>query len=74
MLTPHEALQTAVRIAGGRSAAAAALGISRQALWKWRVAPVERVADLERLAKGKVSRYELRPDIFGQAEPTERAA
>ncbi|HMM73696.1 MAG TPA: Cro/CI family transcriptional regulator [Rhodocyclaceae bacterium] len=65
MMNPREALQTAIRIAGGKSAAAEALGISRQAIWKWDVAPIERVADLERLAKGKITRFELRPDIFG---------
>jgi DNA-binding transcriptional regulator YdaS (Cro superfamily) len=65
MMNPKEALQTAIRIAGGKSAAAEVLGISRQAIWKWDVAPVERVADLERLSKGKITRFELRPDIFG---------
>ncbi len=65
MLTPSEALETAIRIGGGPSAAASWLGVSRQALWKWREAPAHRVADLERLSRGKVSRHELRPDIFG---------
>jgi DNA-binding transcriptional regulator YdaS (Cro superfamily) len=65
MLTPSEALETAIRIGGGPSVVASELGVSRQALWKWQEAPAHRVADLERLSRGKVSRHELRPDLFG---------
>lgn len=67
-MTPFEALETAIRIAGGPTAAASELGVSRQALWKWRRAPALRVVDLERISRGKVSRHELRPDIFGSPE------
>lgn len=73
-MTPQEALKVAISIAGGAGAAAAELKISRQAIWKWDVSPVERVAELERLSLGKVSRHELRPDIFGQAPKPAKAA
>lgn len=67
-MTKAEALRIAIRIAGGPSAAAAKLGISRQALWKMTrrgEAPIERVNDFERIAGGRVTREELRPDVFG---------
>lgn len=65
MSTPQAALKTAIRIAGGHVATAKALGISRQAVSRWRVAPITRVLEIERLAEGRVRRDELRPDIFG---------
>ena len=40
--------------------------------WRKRV-PVERVLKLEELTGGQVTRYELRPDVYGQG-PKERAA
>lgn len=73
--TPErEALGRAIEAAGGHSAVAKELGISVQAVYKWTRAPVERCADLERLAGRRVKRQELRPDIFGPIRvATERA-
>lgn len=51
---------------GGRRAAAAALGITPQAIQKWVTSgriPVERVLDVER--RTSISRYVLRPDVYG---------
>ena len=45
-----------------------ALKISSAAVSQWDRVPAERVLDVERLTG--VSRYELRPDIFGEAQPT----
>lgn len=45
-----------------------ALKISSAAVSQWDRVPAERVLDVERLTG--VSRYELRPDIFGEAHPT----
>jgi len=63
-------LETAIRLAGGVPAVAKALDISQPAIHRWRARgkpPADRVIYLERASDGKVSRYELRPDVFGPA-------
>jgi DNA-binding transcriptional regulator YdaS (Cro superfamily) len=54
------------------------LGITPQALDGWRKRkqiPAERVLEIERITKHKVTRYMLRPDIFGTApEPNGSSA
>lgn len=58
------ALGEAIRRAGGIRAMARALGdISPQSVSTWSVAPAARVLDIERVTG--VSRYKLRPDVFG---------
>lgn len=52
--------------AGGPAALAKALGgITSQAVSQWRKIPADRTLEVERLTG--ISRYELRPDIFGEA-------
>jgi DNA-binding transcriptional regulator YdaS (Cro superfamily) len=51
---------------GRRTALAATLGITPGALSQWAQVPSERALDVER-ATG-ISRYSLRPDVFGQPE------
>lgn len=66
----EEALKQAICIIGGVSAVARLFGISVQAVSKWRRAPAERVLLIEHetLARGnQISRYRLRPDVFGTA-------
>ena len=56
---------------GGKSARAAKLGVSREAVRKWkRRVPAERVLEIEAATDGEVSRHALRPDIY----PRESAA
>lgn len=55
----------AVEAAGGTIALGKALGITRQAVEQWHTVPPERVLDVERLSG--ISRYDLRPDIYGAA-------
>ena len=64
------ALNDAIYTLGGPEAACRALGVTKQALSQWEKCPALRVIPLEK-ASG-VSRYRLRPDIFGP--PPERAA
>jgi DNA-binding transcriptional regulator YdaS (Cro superfamily) len=59
-----KALQEAIRTAGGLHALGRKLGISHQAVSQWRRVPAERVLDVERLTG--ISRYQLRPDVFGK--------
>ncbi len=65
-------LQRAVRIAGGQSQLARRIGgkVRQGYVWKWLRRgrpPAERVLAIERATEGQVTRYELRPDIYGSA-------
>lgn len=59
------ALEKAIKDAGGVAALGRALGLSSQAISQWDRCPVERVLAVE--TASSVSRYELRPDIYGDA-------
>ena len=71
-------LETAIRLAGGVPAIARAFEISQPAIHRWRARgkpPADRVIALERATMGRVTRYQLRPDIFGvDPAPTDEAA
>jgi DNA-binding transcriptional regulator YdaS (Cro superfamily) len=62
-------VKTAAEKAGGVVSLARELGIKHTALYSWNRVPAERVLDIERVTG--ISRYEMRPDIFGA--PTEAA-
>lgn len=51
--------------AGGVVALARELGIKHTAMYSWKRVPAERVLDIERITG--ISRYDMRPDIFGEA-------
>lgn len=55
----------ALEAAGGMSAVARYLRISRQAVYQWKEVPAKYVLAME--AKTGISRHKLRPDIFGKA-------
>jgi DNA-binding transcriptional regulator YdaS (Cro superfamily) len=66
----RRASERAKQAAGGPSALARALSesgdkASPQAVSKWHRVPAERVLEVEKLSG--VSRYELRPDVYGPA-------
>jgi DNA-binding transcriptional regulator YdaS (Cro superfamily) len=66
------ACRVAVVAAGGPKKLAKKIGISSQAISKWRVVPSERVLEVERYSG--ISRHTLRPDTFGPpAGPVEAA-
>lgn len=68
-------IERAVAIVGTQSALAAHLGVSRQFINQLyngtRQVPPKMVLDVERATGGNVTRYELRPDIFGDSVPLE---
>lgn len=69
----EKAIEKAVRVAGSQSALARAIGVTPQAVQSWCVSgnvPAVRVLDIERIVEGKVTRHELRPDLY----PSELAA
>jgi len=57
-------LNRAVKAAGGASALGRSLGITSQAISQWDIVPAERVIAVERATDGKITRYELRPDLY----------
>lgn len=61
----NKPLSRAIKLAGGLSALARELGISKQAVYAWQKVPPQHVLQVERLTG--ITRYELRPDLHGQA-------
>ncbi|ADE14123.1 hypothetical protein Nhal_0950 [Nitrosococcus halophilus Nc 4] len=67
-------LQRAVEIVGGQVELAKRLGVTQQRIWNWlyrdkcQRIPAEYVLPIECATNGRVTRYELRPDIFGERE------
>jgi DNA-binding transcriptional regulator YdaS (Cro superfamily) len=59
---PH--LVEAIKLAGGPGAVADACSIRSQAVSQWARCPAERVLILEKLTGGKMSRHEIRPDLY----------
>jgi DNA-binding transcriptional regulator YdaS (Cro superfamily) len=62
------AIEQVIGLLGSQTAVAAQLEISPQAVNQWLLAgqvPVNRVLDIEVLVGEKVTRYQLRPDIYG---------
>lgn len=74
MMTPEQAKDAAIAAAGGVPAVAKAFRISAQAVWKWKAVPAERVLVLESMAGNRVTRFEMRPDVFGEAAAPQEAA
>jgi len=61
-------VEQVINLAGGASVVARACGVSPQAVQQWRTSdriPAERVLTVEKLVNGQVSRYEIRPDVYG---------
>jgi DNA-binding transcriptional regulator YdaS (Cro superfamily) len=74
MTKPKSALTKAIEAAGGQSALAEALGVSVQAITKWKKrpegkqVPADRVVAVEAATDFAVRRQELRPDLYLPAE------
>lgn len=66
VLSPYDALKKAISIAGSQAEIARVCGVSTTAVWKWvtfsKRVPAEFVLKVE--SRTKVSRHELRPDIY----------
>lgn len=64
-----KALERAIEILGTQEALASALGIRSPSIseWRKRQVPAERCPEIEKATSGKVTRYDLRPDVFGEA-------
>lgn len=79
-LNMEEALAKAIELVGGPSVLGRSLGISSQAVSQWRRVPAERVLDVERATADpesgapRVTRHELRPDLYPAEEARLAAA
>lgn len=64
------ALEKAIEAAGGARKLAKAIGVTSMTIshWKTRGVPAERAVQVENAVHGKVTRYQLRPDLFGKAD------
>ena len=60
-------INRAIQTMGSRLAVADELGITRQAMHQWQKIPARHVLALESMSG--VSRYEMRPDVFGRVPP-----
>lgn len=67
-------LERAINHLGTANALAKKLGLFPQHVhnWKSRGVPAQRCIDIEQATEGAVTRYELRPDVFGD-KPGEAA-
>lgn len=63
----RNSIELATFYAGGQSALARELGITPQAVQGWCLrnrTPAEWVIRVEQIVKGKITRHELRPDLY----------
>jgi DNA-binding transcriptional regulator YdaS (Cro superfamily) len=70
-------LERVIEIVGTQEELAARLGIKSPSISGWRnrnKVPSERCIAIEQATKGEVTRYELRPDVFGEAPKPKRKA
>jgi DNA-binding transcriptional regulator YdaS (Cro superfamily) len=77
------ALNRAVEIVGGQTALAKAIAtadrpVKQGHVWSWlrrnRKVPPEFCRPIEEATNGQVTRYDLRPDVFGPAPSKQEAA
>lgn len=61
-------LHKAIEILGGQCATARALGVRQSNVWNWinrdKRLPAQHCIPLEAATEGRVTRYDLRPDVF----------
>ena len=71
-----KALEDAIEIAGGQSALGRKIGRDQKAIWAWinttQKVPAEDVIKIEAAVDGKITRFELRPDIYPRPKPMDR--
>lgn len=75
-MTHTSAIQIAVDRAGSQAALAKAISVPPALVWQWlngrRPVAARHCIPIETATSGAVTRYDLRPDVFGQAPtPTE---
>lgn len=62
---PETPFARALRLVGGPTKMAEAIGVKRPSVYKWfRQVPGERAIAIEKATGGKVTRHQLRPDLY----------
>lgn len=64
------AIDQAIKLCGGPTGLAEKLGVWQTAVSNWRSrgqVPAQRCLAIEEATAGAVTRYQLRPDVFGEA-------
>lgn len=67
MMNTTETLDKIISIIGGKAMIAKRFGISYQAVHKWQKKgriPAKRVLEIVKMTGGKVTPYEVRPDVY----------
>mgnify|MGYP003134221411 FL=1 len=62
------AFERVIDIVGSQTELARVLGVKQPSVNNWKIrsrVPAERVLEIEKLVGGQVTRYEMRPDVFG---------
>ncbi len=71
-----KALEKAVEIAGGQSALGRLIDRDQKAIWAWinttQKVPAEDVLKIEQAVEGKVSKHDLRPDVYPKPQPLDK--
>lgn len=66
----NQPISRAIATLGSQSALASGLGVTQGLISQWSTGrlkvPAERCIAIEQATNGAVTRYELRPDVFGQ--------
>lgn len=64
-------LEGAVELAGSQEKLGDICGVSQPTIWYWlnvlKKTPAEQAPKIETALGGQVTRYQLRPDVFGEA-------
>ncbi len=63
-----DTVKRAADLVGGVPALADMLGVKRQTFYQWQRVPAERVLQIETATQGKLTRHEMRPDLYPQGE------
>jgi len=60
-------LRKACKIAGGQAALGRLIGRNQSTIWNWlqNGIPSDDCPAVEKAVKGEITRYDLRPDVFG---------
>lgn len=76
IIPDKKATQRFIERAGGPAAVGRMFKpeITSQAVSQWVKVPAERCLTIEKESQGKVTRYQLRPDVYGDAEPKRKKA
>ena len=71
----RSAIELAADAVGGVPTLAELLGVTRHAIYQWERVPAGRVIPIEAATGGKVTRHDLRPDLYPvEAKRTGKAA